>query len=302
MLRKKVICIDLFCGMGGATQGMIDAGATVILSIDGWIVAKELHEANFPDVPFVQRMLGVDYDADLKIILDALAPYLDDREGVHIHIHGSPPCQAFSTAGLNRTAEGQVNVDWYLALVEDLKSRDLCDSWSMENVPATRKHYPDLPHVMINAAQHGAPQARRRFFAGEGWEITTSDQRTSWNEALGDPTIPVGSVLNMVGAAWSGSKRAASSDAPWGEPSRTITRQNPTIRRQLPSGDFERVRLLTFDEIAILNGFPSGLIRDTPSANKRDISLALGNCVCPPAMTAVIEGIVDKGAITQQSP
>ena len=288
--------------MGGATQGMIDAGAEVILSIDGWVVAEELHKLNFPAVPFVRRMLGQDSTADLQIILDALAPYLQTRDDVHIHIHGSPPCQAFSTAGLNRHAEGQVNVDWYLDLIEELKSRDLCDSWSMENVPATRRHYPDLPHVMINAAQHGAPQARKRFFAGEGWKITTSDERISWNEALDDPSIPAGSVLNMVGAAWSGSHRARSSDAPWDSPARTITRQNPTIRIELPNGDFDRVRLLTFDEIAVLNGFPSGLTLSSPSARKRDISLALGNCVCPPAMSAVIEGIVDKGASIQQIP
>lgn len=291
-MPKRVITIDLYCGIGGATQGMIDAGATVVLSIDGWKVAKHFHERNYPDVPFVQRMLGEEPDEDLQIIIDALLD-AGDRDDIHIHIHGSPPCQAFSTAagGHRRPlADGLANINHFLWLVDELKARDLCDSWSMENVPAARRHLKHLPYEMILASEHGAPQARKRWFAGEGWKTEPIAGALAWNEVVDDPSVPVGSVLNVVGAAWSGSDRAKSSDSAWGSPSRTITRQLPVIRKEKTDGTFEKIRGLTMDEVARLQGFPAGMNLTTPT-DQRDLGIALGNCVCPPAMAAVINGI-----------
>ena len=291
MPRKRIIGIDLYCGMGGASQGMKDAGATVVLSIDGWKVAKELHEANYPDIPFLLRMLGEDPDEDLRLIVEALEKF--DRDDIHIHIHGSPPCQAFSTAaGKNRRplAEGLSNVNHFMWLIEQLKQRDLCDSWSMENVPAARRHMPNLPHQMLLASDYGAPQSRRRWFAGEGWTAEPVQGSTSWNEVLNDPDIPQGSLLNVVGASHSSSKRSQSSDTPWGRPSRTITRQKPVVRRKRSDGSFELIRSLTMEEISRLQGFPANM-NLTVSTGQRDLGIALGNCVCPQAMSAVIRGI-----------
>ena len=45
-MRKPIVVVDLFCGMGGFTQGAIDAGAEVILSVDAWDEACEVHRAN----------------------------------------------------------------------------------------------------------------------------------------------------------------------------------------------------------------------------------------------------------------
>ena len=36
---KPVAVIDLFCGMGGFSQGAIDGGATVIIAVDSWDAA-----------------------------------------------------------------------------------------------------------------------------------------------------------------------------------------------------------------------------------------------------------------------
>ena len=286
---KRVIAIDLYCGMGGATQGMLDAGAEVVMTCDGWEVAEFLHKANYPKVPFENRWLGKEPAADLAWLKAILSAYkgLD----VHFHIHGSPPCQAFSTAGHKRPIEeGKENVDHFLWLVDKLKDAGMCDSWSMENVPATKNHYSHLPYHMMVASDYGAPQARKRWFAGEGWTPVKVKNSLSWNEALQDTTIPHGSVLNTVGAAWSNSHRARSSDSPWDRPSRTITRQVPAIRKENPDGTFTKVRTLTMNDIAVLQGFPSGLDLRTPT-DQRDLTLALGNCVCPQAMSAVIRGI-----------
>lgn len=284
---REVVGVDLFCGAGGATQGFLDAGATVALSVDAWETAGFLHKANYPHVPFVLRRLGEEPNEDLAIIVKAL----DRFRGKHIHIHGSPPCQAFSLLGKKNASDGMALVNHFIWLVDRLKELGLCDSWSMENVPQTRNYFPHLPHHMLKASDYGSPQARVRWFAGEGWVPKKVEGALSWNEALKDPTIPDGSVLNTTGSAWSNSHRAKASDSPWNAHCRTLTRQKACIRKENADGTFTKVRGLTVNEQATLFGFPDDLDWKVPTGEK-DLFIALGNCVCPQVMTAVIHGLV----------
>lgn len=283
---KQVISIDLFCGMGGATQGMLSAGAKVVLSVDGWEVAEYLHKLNYPDVPFERRMLGEDPDADLELLKKHLP---NDLHNYHFHLHGSPPCQAFSGIAGNKRrplSEGTKNVDYFLWLVEQLKP----DSWSMENVPATRKHYPHLPHEMLRAMDFGVPQRRRRFFAGEGWKTTPrSGTVVAWDEVI---DANGATALNTVGCSISNSERARRSDSPLGEVSKTITRQQPTLRQEQPDGTFVVVGYVGSEDTAKLFGFPDGMDFSRGDYSISDIRIAIGNSVAPPVMKAVIDGIL----------
>lgn len=40
---------DLFCGAGGSSQGVVDAGAEVVLALNHWQLAVETHNTNFPN-------------------------------------------------------------------------------------------------------------------------------------------------------------------------------------------------------------------------------------------------------------
>lgn len=290
-MKKPIIAVDLYCGIGGVTQGMLDAGAKVVLSIDGWDVAEYLHKVNYPSVPFVKRMLGEAPTEDLGLILKHLPA---DRDSYHFHLHGSPPCQAFSgLAGAKKRhiSQGTKNVDHFLWLVKQLKP----DSWSMENVPATRKHYPHLPHQMLAAKNHGVAQLRNRFFAGEGWRVPRAVWKNlvSWNSVIDDTGLPIGSVLNTVGCSVTTSPRSEASDSKWDCPSLTMTRQLPSIRKKQPDGSFVKIRSLTVMEMALLFGFPSTINLNTPSwFGAKDLTMAIGNSVCPPVMTALIESII----------
>ena len=291
MPKKTIVSIDLYCGMGGATQGMMDAGAIVALSVDGWGVAEYLHKLNFPTVPFVNCMLGEAPHFDLAMIKHYLKATGLKRADCHFHLHGSPPCQAFSgLAGGNRRdiGEGTKNVDHFLWLVEQLKP----DSWSMENVPATRNHYPDLPYQMLAAMDLGVPQRRNRFFAGEGWrvEVPSDPVHNAWNDAI--DVEPIGSVLNTVGCATTTSSRSKSSDSQWGNPSLTMTRQLPTIRFEESDGSFRKIRNITVYEMAKLFGYHDLDLTAPSSFGSRDLTMAIGNSVCPPVMQAVIESII----------
>lgn len=89
-LYEKLNVLDLFCGCGGMSKGLIDAGLDVIAGIDVWNTAVESYNSNFLHKAYC-------YD------LTELSPF--DFEKIHnIHkqidiIVGGPPCQSFSIAG-----------------------------------------------------------------------------------------------------------------------------------------------------------------------------------------------------------
>lgn len=289
----RVVALDLFCGCGGATQGLLNAGAEVVGSFDGWTVAETLHKHNFPDVPFELRWLGKDPADDLRRMVEILAPHR--AQGAHIHVHGSPPCQAFSAAGgarANTTLEqGLSNVKHYLWLVEELKALDLCDSWSMENVIQVRAHFPDLPHQVLWSHEFGVPQKRKRWFAGEGWLAKPTVQGAAWNEVIGDRTLPKDALLNTIGAGKSASKRLCACDIPQGEPARTLCRQRASIRTPNEDGTFTKIRQLTFKEQVLLHGFPASFTKPA-GMTQTDAGIAIGNVVSPPVMAAVVRGLL----------
>ena len=68
-------------------------------------------------------------------------------------------------------------VIWYLNLVKSVQP----DSWSMENVVPMRKRLPEgTPNVILNSADFGVPQTRRRCYAGEGWVADPTHTKEEW--------------------------------------------------------------------------------------------------------------------------
>jgi DNA (cytosine-5)-methyltransferase 1 len=169
---KPIVVVDLFCGMGGFTQGAIDAGANVILSVDAWDEACDVHEKNHPGVRIDCIQLG--NPEWYKGLLRFLEPY---RRTHHIHLHGSPPCQALSNASSRNPEEGMPLVIWFLNLVKSVQP----GSWSMENVIPVRKRLPEgTPSVTLNSADFGVAQTRRRCYAGSGWVAEPTHTKEEW--------------------------------------------------------------------------------------------------------------------------
>ena len=127
---RPVAFIDLFSGLGGFTTGAINAGATCIVSVDSWAEANRVHHSNHPNVPYLTMELG--HPSHWKMFKRMVEKHKE--LGYHVHIHGSPPCQALSNASRTDPEKGMPLVLWYLDLVERCEPA----SWSMETVVPVR--------------------------------------------------------------------------------------------------------------------------------------------------------------------
>src|SRR5437016_1984588 len=81
--------IDFFCGAGGLTRGLLDAGIRVIAGFDVDSRSKETYERNNPPARF--------YEEDIsQIDSAALRGILGTRQTTDLLLAGCAPCQPFS--------------------------------------------------------------------------------------------------------------------------------------------------------------------------------------------------------------
>lgn len=173
MRRKtvpKVAAIDLFCGAGGLTRGLMDAGIRVVAGYDVDDTCRFPYEHNNPKAKFVK-----------KSVIDITGRELRRKYPAgHIRVLvGCAPCQTFSkyTQGL----ENEHDPKWTLLrefgrLVRELRP----DIVSMENVPDLRRYSvfdeflttladegfffgTDPDAMVVNCPDYGVPQDRRRL-------------------------------------------------------------------------------------------------------------------------------------------
>jgi DNA (cytosine-5)-methyltransferase 1 len=165
----KVI-IDLFCGLGGFSQGAVDAGHTVVLAVDNWKEGLSAHRRNHPRTAHSRIRLGYDTQAELEKLIHKHVPV-----GSEWHLHGSPPCQKMSkmraiSHGMAVDA-GMELVCWYLQLVMKLNPT----TWSFEQVNIAELRgllqfakllWPDdLDYDVVHMDMYGVPQSRKRMIA-----------------------------------------------------------------------------------------------------------------------------------------
>lgn len=153
--------IDIFCGAGGLSLGLEDAG--------------------------FQTVMGLEYDEDACATFKAALPHVDlHREdarpfdfkpwrGVDL-VAGGPPCQPFSTGGLRRgRTDDRDLLPVFVRAVLEIEPR----AFLLENVPGLMSsiHQPYMRAtlgplldryrvagpVLVNAADFGVPQSRRRL-------------------------------------------------------------------------------------------------------------------------------------------
>lgn len=167
---------DLFCGAGGFTQGLEQAGLECVLGAEYNDYAVEAYRKNFS-----HECLQIDLSTEENQIL--VAEKLKKAK-VDLVV-GGPPCQGFSMFGNRRfvnTKNHDLTQDQRNNLVyafANIVVRSETPWFIMENVPGIlsahngeyvntieqyfKKHGYRTEHRVINAADYGAPQVRRRF-------------------------------------------------------------------------------------------------------------------------------------------
>ncbi|MFH0985196.1 MAG: DNA cytosine methyltransferase [Candidatus Omnitrophota bacterium] len=330
MKKRKPTALDLFCGCGGMTVGLKKAGFQVLGAVDIDPPSVKTYKANHRGVKV--------WKADIRNLdpFDLLEELNIDQGNLDL-LAGCPPCQGFS---MMRTLNGSVRVDDprndLLLEIHRFAEAFRPRAVMMENVPGLAKddlfscfcqHMEKLgylgDHRILNAAEYGVPQRRRRliYLAGFGIEIAfagkTSKLKTV-RDAIGglpkagvsgDPahdlsehrTPNVAKIIRLIPKN-GGSRK----DLPkkfqlechkrcngfkdvygrmsWNDVAPTIT-----------SGCFnpskgrflhpEEDRAITMREAALLQGFPPRYKFPTAN-NKITLAMMIGNALPPPFIAA----------------
>jgi len=94
---KSINVIDLFCGCGGMSKGLTDAGLNIIAGIDVWDIAINSYRKNFHHQGICQDLTKLPPEK-------FNAMYNKEHKQVDL-IVGGPPCQGFSIAGKRDTKD-----------------------------------------------------------------------------------------------------------------------------------------------------------------------------------------------------
>ncbi|KAB1184768.1 MULTISPECIES: DNA cytosine methyltransferase [Haloferax] len=161
--------VDLFCGGGGFSEGLRQAGFDITHAVDIESKACATYRLNHPDAEVIEADVLDTEPEDLPNDIDLL--------------FGSPPCTEFSWAksgGGGDIEAGMKLVKRFLYFVVELDP----DYWIMENVPRLDNYLPetveyeDIPwldregtleiekHVLA-CNEYGASQRRNRLFSGQ---------------------------------------------------------------------------------------------------------------------------------------
>ena len=165
---------DLFCGCGGMSIGLINAGFDDIVAADFWEIAKKNYLSYGPlsGTSFYQTNMFI--EEERKELVEVLKNAQIDL------LAGGPPCQGFSTLGKREEKDTRNTlVEAYLKTALEIKPKMII----MENVPAIQsmkhssgKRYPEYAKelliengyyadtVFIDGSQVGLAQTRKRLF------------------------------------------------------------------------------------------------------------------------------------------
>lgn len=167
--KPRIDAVDLFCGAGGLTYGLHQAGISVKAGVDLDSACKYAYEEN-NHAEFIQKSVT-------DITLEDISKHFS--KGAIKLLAGCAPCQTFSTYSLKRRAAESQNVNgrWFLlkefARMVTLLKPELV---TMENVPGLadqdvfesfkqtlKKEGYYVSAQIVDCVQYGIPQKRHRL-------------------------------------------------------------------------------------------------------------------------------------------
>lgn len=211
---SSIAAVDLFCGAGGLTHGLLMAGVKVVAGIDCDPAAKYAFEKNNAGAKFIQ--------ADIKKISAKSILNLFPKASKFKLLAGCAPCQPFSNYS-NRYEPDEEKWD-LLSNFGKLVKKVKPDFVTMENVPELklRSHQVFLDFVacleecgyrvaydIVDCTRYGVPQHRKRLV------LLASLHK---NISLPKPSRSIGNPLTVKDAIHGLPKVEAGGPAPEGDP------------------------------------------------------------------------------------
>jgi DNA (cytosine-5)-methyltransferase 1 len=321
--NSDVKVLDLFSGAGGSSLGARLAGARVVGAVDLWKLAAEVYKSNFPAARH--------YSAPCE----SLSPdeLLGELGGIDL-ILASPECTNHTCArgSAARDEKSRETAFQVIRFAEVLNPRWIV----VENVVHMKKWHRykewidnlkrlgyNVSQQVLNAADFGVPQSRRRLFVLCDKEMSPPEIRPPKRKH-----IPIEKVISCNGT-YDFSKlrtktrakdtlararraiRSVGKESPflivyygtdggggWQKvtrPLRTIT----TLDRFAfvrPSPQGHEMRMLQVPELKKAMGFPAYFKFE--EGTRRDRIKLLGNAVCPPVMRAIIRKLVSQPSLS----
>ena len=309
---------DMFCGGGGSSYGAEMAGAEIIGGIDAWPLATEIFADNFPEACVFNGRVE-----------DYKPKEIADRTGPIDLLLASPECTNHSCArgGRPRLDASRDTAFQVVRYARAMKPRWLIienvihmRSWARyaELLQSLRNEGYGVSGHILDAADHGVPQRRKRLFIVCDRE---ADPPSRFRKNRG-PKRSAACILDGPGI-WSNSPldngrradatleranrgfSALGKDVPflivyygtdgaggWQPltvPLRTITTLDRFALCE-PSEAGPTLRMLQPPELVRAMGFGDDLVLDR--GTRRDRIMILGNGVCPPVMCAVVRTLV----------
>ena len=295
--------IDLFAGAGGFSTGARMAGCHVVWAANHWPAAVQVHANNHPDTAHICQDLQ---QADWT------------RVPAHDLLLASPACQGHSRArGADRPHhDAQRATAWAVVSAAECHRPA---AFVVENVPefAAWALYPawcaamhalgyTMTPTIIDAADHGVPQHRRRLFV-----VGTRSRHPIALDLPRRDRVSAESIIDFGAGKWAAINRPGRSPATLARISagradhgarflsayygnerggRSIARPIGTIttRDRWAVIDGERMRMLSVPEARRAMGFPDDY--KLPGGSREAMHM-LGNAVCPPVARDVIDAI-----------
>ena len=202
---NEVLAIDLFCGCGGVTEGLKQAGFTVIAAVDNDPICCQTYRLNHPEVSLLEKDICKTSARSLKSILGKRKLDL---------LVVCAPCQPFSSLNKSKKPDERV----YLILQSVRFTKALKPKYVLfENVPGITKNSTVINQLksefsklgynlsepkQIDAADYGVPQRRvrcvivasRKKMVDLPSPTTPTGHRITVRDAIGD--LPAAGFIN----------------------------------------------------------------------------------------------------------
>lgn len=172
--RPSLTVIDVFCGCGGSSYGFKLAGFDIKAAIDKNPLATESYKLNFPDTSVLSQEI---IPTEAESVAYELLTTAGLQAGECTVLLGCPPCQGFCRLSKNGVNDPRNKLVLALSKIVAAIKPEFC---VIENVPGLAMGsgkaifhealeelkfagYSNLAWEILNAADYGVPQRRRRL-------------------------------------------------------------------------------------------------------------------------------------------